>query len=93
LQYRLTRFGVNSTALIVGLIYFVLALVCIPIFYLAMRNAPNGGIPAAALVIGPVIYGIFGYLFTAIGCGLYNLISSWTGGLIFTLEPTESASV
>jgi hypothetical protein len=93
LQYRLTRFGVNSTALIVGLIYFILALVCVPIFYLAMRNAPNGGIPAVALVIAPVLYGMFGYLFTAIGCGLYNLIASWTGGMTLTLESGESASV
>jgi hypothetical protein len=77
----------------VALIYFVLALVCVPIFYVAMRNAPNGGIPAVAIFIAPVIYGIFGYLFTAIGCGLYNLIASWTGGMMFTLEPTESASV
>ena len=93
MQYRLKQFGVHATALMIGLIYFVLAIVFIPIFYLAMRNAPNGGIPAVALVLGPVIYGFFGYLFTAIGCGLYNLIASWTGGMMFTLEPTESASV
>lgn len=93
MQYRLTRFGVQSTALIVGLIYLVLAVVCIPFFYLATRNAPNGGLPGTVLVIGPVVYGIIGYVFTAIGCFLYNLIASWTGGMVFTLDPTESASV
>jgi hypothetical protein len=93
LQYRLTRFGIQSTALIVGLIYFVLAVVCIPFFYLATRNAPNGGLPGIVLVIGPVVYGIIGYVFTAIGCWLYNLIASWTGGMVLTLESGESVSV
>lgn len=93
MQYRLTRFGIQSTAIIVGLIYFVLAIVCVPIFYLIARNAPNGGLPGTVLVIGPVVYGIIGYVFTAIGCLLYNLIASWTGGMVLTMEPTESASV
>jgi hypothetical protein len=93
LQYRLTRFGIHSTALIVGIIYFILAIVCIPIVYLISRNAPNGGLPGAVLVIGPVVYGVFGYVFTAIGCWLYNLIASGTGGMVFTLEQAESASV
>ncbi len=93
MQYRLTRFGIQSTALIVGLIYFVLAIICVPIFFVATRSAPNGGLPGIMLVIGPVIYGIVGYVFTAIGCLLYNLIASWTGGMVLTLESGESVSV
>ena len=92
MQYRLKQFGIHSAAIVVALIYFILALVCVPIFYVAMRNAPNGGIPAAAIFIAPVLYGIFGYVFTAIGCWLYNLIASWTGGMVLTLESGESAS-
>jgi hypothetical protein len=90
LQYRLTRFGIHSTALIVGIIYFVLAVICVPIVYVAARNAPNGGLPGILLILGPVLYGIFGYLFTVIGCLLYNLVASWTGGMVLTLESGES---
>jgi hypothetical protein len=93
-QYRLTRFGIHRTALIVAIIYFVLALVFVPILYLASRNAPNGSpFPTIVLIIGPICYGIFGYVFSAIGCWLYNLIASWVGGIELTLEPGESASV
>jgi hypothetical protein len=42
------------------------------------------------LIIGPIVYGIFGYVFTAIGCWLYNLIAGWTGGMVLTLESGES---
>ena len=93
MQYRLTRFGIHSAALIVGIIYFILAIICVPIFYLISRNAPNGGLPGIVLIIGPVFYGIFGYVATVIGCWLYNLIASSTGGIVFTLEQAESASV
>jgi hypothetical protein len=92
LQYRVKRFGINATALIVAIIYFVLALVFVPILYLASRNAPNGPLPVVVLIIGPIVYGIFGYVFTAIGCWLYNLVASWTGGIALTLEPDESGS-
>ena len=93
MQYRLTRFGIHSTAVIVGIIYFILAIICIPIVYLISRNAANGGLPGTVLVIGPILYGVFGYVFTAIGCWLYNLIASGTGGIVLTLESGESASV
>jgi hypothetical protein len=92
LQYRLRRFGIHPTALSVSIIYFVLAVVLSPIFYLATRNAPNGPLPGMLFIIGPVCYGIFGYVFVAIGCWLYNLVASWTGGIAFTLESSESAS-
>jgi hypothetical protein len=44
------------------------------------------------MVIGPIAYGIVGYVFTAIGCWLYNIVASWTGGIALTLEPDEAAS-
>lgn len=91
MQYRLTRFGVHSTALIVAILYFVLALIFIPIVYLAARNAPNGPLPAILLIIGPICYGIFGYVITAFACWLFNLVASWTGGIALNLESGESA--
>jgi hypothetical protein len=91
LRYRLKRFGIQATALIVAVLYFVLALIFVPIFYLVARNGPGGGsFPAIAIVIGPIVYGIFGYIFAAIGCWLYNLVASWTGGIELTLEPGEA---
>lgn len=94
MQYRLKRFGIHPTALIVAILYFVLALVFVPFFYVASRSAAGGSqLPAIVVVIGPLLYGIFGYVFTAIGCWLYNLVASWTGGIALTLEPDEPGSV
>lgn len=91
MRYRIKRFGVQSTAVVVSVIYFVLALVFAPLFYLLGRNAPGGGaFPAIIMVIAPIGYGIVGYLFTAISCWLYNIVASWTGGIELTLEPGEA---
>jgi hypothetical protein len=91
-QYRLTRFGVHPTAIVVAILYFILALVFVPFVYLASRNSPNGGLPGVIIVVGPIAYGIFGYVFTAIGCWLYNRIAGWTGGVALTLEPDGPVS-
>jgi hypothetical protein len=33
-----------------------------------------------------VIYGVMGFVFTALGCLLYNLVASWIGGIEVELE-------
>ena len=39
--------------------------------------------PTALFIAMPVFYAIFGYIFTAIGCGLYNFMFKYIGGLEF----------
>ena len=88
MQYRIRRFGIQSTALTVGVLYFVLALLLAPLFYLLSSNAPPGEkLPGIAFVLGPFIYAVIGYLAAAIGCWLYNLIAGWSGGVSLTLDP------
>jgi 4-hydroxybenzoate polyprenyltransferase len=87
LQYRIRRFGIQSTALTVGVLYFLLAWILVPLFYLASRNGPpEQALPGIAFVLGPFIYAVIGYLGTAIGCWLYNLVAGWSGGISLTLE-------
>ncbi len=87
MQYRIRRFEIHSTALTVAIMYFVLALVFVPIVYFAMRSAPGGALPPISLVLAPFLYAVFGYVFSAIGCWLYNIVAGWSGGVAFTLEP------
>lgn len=39
--------------------------------------------PMALFIAMPVFYAIFGYIFTAIGCALYNFMFKYIGGLEF----------
>jgi hypothetical protein len=90
-QYRIRRFGIQSTALTVGILYFLLSLLLLPIFYLATGGALARTVPPITLVLIPFIYAVVGYVGSAIGCWLYNIVAGWSGGIAFTLEPAEGA--
>ena len=87
---RIRRFGVVKTATTVAMIYVVIvAIFAIPFALLA---AATGGVATTTGRIGPVevltfavvamlLYGIFGWVFTAIACAVYNLAARFTGGI------------
>ena len=88
MQYRIRHFGIQSTALTVGMLYFVIALIIAPLLYLASSNSPpDDRLPGIAFLIGPFFYAVIGYLGTALMCWLYNKIAGWSGGVSLTLEP------
>lgn len=91
MRYRIKRFGAHSTASTVAILYFILALIVVPIVYFVSQANPNGKLPTIILILGPVGYAVFGYIMTAIMCWLYNLIASWSGGVAMTLEADEAA--
>ena len=91
MDYRIRRFGIASTALTVAVIYFILGLIIAPPFFLAtLGTRPNNSMPGIAFLLAPFIYAVFGYIFAAIGCFIYNVIAGWTGGVALTLEPGEA---
>jgi Transmembrane domain of unknown function (DUF3566) len=84
---RLSRFSVGQTAKVLGILYGLMGLIALPIFLiLAMfspeEDAPNMGF---ALVI-PILYGVLGFVFTAIGCAVYNWVAGKVGGIEVTLD-------
>jgi len=67
--------------LIIGAIFSLVSLFAAPF-------ARTGGVPfsgamfgVGAVIILPIVYGIFGGIFAAIGAVIYNLVASWVGGL------------
>lgn len=90
---RITRFSVAQTAKMLGVLYALGGVLLVPIFFLAALAAPKPGNPGAlfALVL-PVLYGVCGFIFTAIGCLLYNVVASWIGGIEVELE-TDGSTV
>jgi hypothetical protein len=37
----------------------------------------------------PVLYGLAGFIFTAIGCALYNVVAKYLGGIEVELEASR----
>ncbi len=84
MKKRITRFGVYQTAKVFGVMYFFLtAIFAIPFGLISMISGFGSelGFSGGLLLLLPFVYALFGFLFVALGCAIYNLIAKWTGGI------------
>ncbi len=87
MSQQIRRFGIGQTAKVVGVIYAVMGLVFVPVFFLAAMFAPKEtGLGTGFALALPILYGVAGFIFTAIGCAIYNLVAGWVGGVEVELE-------
>jgi hypothetical protein len=95
MKLRITSIGILQTAKTAGALYGVVGLIFgvfaffielfVPSGYFA---GPSGIGPAIlALILGPIVYAIGGFVAFAIGGWLYNLVAARTGGV--ELEATH----
>ena len=91
--------GVLSFAKIMGLIYSCLGLIFVPFFLLiglvgSMAGPKEtvfaGAVGVVMAIFMPVIYGVMGFIFGALGALLYNLFAKWIGGLELELAAPAS---
>ena len=90
---RIRRFSVVKTATVVALMYTVIvAVVAIPFFLLfAVAGVSTNGGPTQAVgngfsflvlgVVAALVYGLIGWVATAILCLLYNFVAGLVGGI------------
>jgi hypothetical protein len=100
---RLTRFGVVRTASVAAIIYLILsAIIAIPVA-LIVASSPvtvvdQFGNPVTMrlsplfILLLPLVYAAFGWIFTAVACLVYNLAAWVTGGIEFVAVPVAAAS-
>jgi len=91
-MFRIRRFGVMKTATVVAVMYMIIvAVFAIPFALLALIVTPSqasggaGSIIVVAL-IAIFVYGVFGWVFTAIALAIYNLAARWVGGIEVEVE-------
>jgi hypothetical protein len=79
--------SVLQTAKITAIVYAAFSVIVVPFFMIAIARNPRASMGGIALVAFlPFFYGIAGFLFTVIGCLLYNLLAKHVGGIEFTVE-------
>ena len=101
---RIRKFGVVQTAKVAAILYFfITAIMLVPfgIIFLAVDSvsddfgATEGVFGSVIFLFAPIIYAVVGFVFVAIGCPIYNLVSKWVGGIEVEVEdqhliPVES---
>ena len=84
---QIRRFGVGQTAKVVAVLYALMGLVFVPfILLVGMFSPKETGVGMGLAIAMPILYGVCGFIFTAIGCALYNLVAGWVGGVEVELE-------
>jgi hypothetical protein len=84
---RLSRFSIGQTAKVLGLLYGLMGLIFVPFFLIVTMLSPGEesfGIGFALAL--PILYGLLGFVFTAIGCALYNWVARKVGGIELSLD-------
>ena len=96
MRFRLKRVGVLKAALMGGIGYALMSLLLVPFFLFFMMFAPGpaglGEMPGewamsgAMVFLLPLIYGMIGFIGTALAAAIFNLIAMMVGGLDIELE-------
>jgi len=92
MRKRIRRVSVFQTAKVSAVLYGLMGLLVVPFLFLATLVSPGeanlfglgAGLVGALMV--PVIYAVFGFIFTAIGCAIYNAVAGVMGGIEFEVE-------
>ncbi|MEA2723848.1 MAG: hypothetical protein QOH59_1619 [Gemmatimonadales bacterium] len=84
---QIRRFGVGQTAKVVGVLYALIGVVLVPFVLIAGMYSPNKtGLGAGFALAIPILYGVLGFITTAIGCAIYNLVAGLVGGIEVELD-------
>ncbi len=92
-MYRIRRFGVVKTATIAAVMYVLVTLAFV--FPITIIVALAGPTSSSSLSAGPfllgglfaaAIYGLLGWVFTAIACVFYNIAAGIVGGIQVEVE-------
>lgn len=95
---RVKRIGVAQTSLVAAIVMFFISLIfVIPMGLIVGAVGAVGGdfpgLPFSGIgffILVPFLYAIMGFISTAIGCLVYNMVAKWTGGIEMEIELADS---
>jgi len=89
LRIHIARLAPHQNAKTMAIFMAVISLVFfIPFYLLAAAFAPEGQrVPIWGIFVVPIVYLVFTYIGTIIGCAIYNVLVPITGG--FEYESTD----
>jgi hypothetical protein len=84
---QIRRFGIGQTAKVIAVLYALMGLIFVPFFLFAAALAPKEtGFGTGFALALPILYGVLGFIFTAIACAIYNFVAGFVGGIEVELE-------
>jgi hypothetical protein len=97
MKKQLTHIAPLRAGIVLGVLYGLLGLVCVPFFLLLAAFHSASGAHSTAVgsayfgILFPVFYAVAGFIGGIVAAAIYNLVAKWTGGLEFEVREVEPA--
>lgn len=94
MRQQIRKFGVGQTAKVAGVLYALMGLLFIPVFLVMSALGPKqSGLGTGFAFLVPIMYGVFGFIGTAIACALYNVVAKLVGGIEVEIDSGGTGEV
>ena len=84
MKKQVVHVSVLQSSKVMAVLYLVLSLPMVLVMAIPTLMAGGQGVSLAMLVFAPILYTVFGFIFTARGAWIYNLVAARIGGFEFT---------
>lgn len=86
-MHEIKRVGVLQAAKLMAIMYLIVsAVIVVPLGFIGLFTSATKSPAALLVVLLPVVYAVFGFVFTAIGCWVYNVVAAMVGGFRIELD-------
>lgn len=94
---QITSFGVGQTAKVIAALYLFIGIIVVVLMlpFMIMANSMAGdmaaggmgmGVTILLMLLAPILYAVAAWIFTALGCLIYNFVAGKVGGIAVNLE-------
>ena len=84
MKKQIARVSILHNAKLMAVIYLVVSLPLVALMTIPMLMQEGAGVSLLAIVLMPLLYTAFGFVFTLFGAWVYNGIAARVGGFEFT---------
>ena len=91
MRKQITRIAPLQTAKVLAVLYFSISLPFIILSSVLMLAMPGTGGFSMWFLLTPILYAVFGFLFTLFGAWVYNKVAPRVGGIEFSTSEVEEA--
>lgn len=85
MKKQIIRVSPLQTAKVFAVLYFLMSIPLLGLMVVSFMLSPSPVRPSLTYLIAlPFVYLVFGFIFTALGAWIYNLVASWVGGIEYT---------
>jgi hypothetical protein len=84
MKKQIVSVAILQNAKVMAALYFIISIPLVVMMAIPVLMAEGVSASVLAMVLMPVLYTAFGFVFTLFGAWVYNVVAARTGGFAFT---------